>query len=273
MRRLALASLLALAACGGGGSSAPTPTYAVKMMARLAQIGPVPAEAGFNASIITPGAATTISDSVAQQASALADVALTIGPAKSLDFSSLQAYLQLAPANVKWVYLYDELYWTDSIQLGLGKSEIEAAASVVHQAGKLTAITVLPDVVMAAGFSVPAGLDVVVIDLYPAGRPTNLSCPGANPYTALLQCSVQRLRATGYAGQVWYAYEAFGDSAVPDLRSKLAQQRETIAAAPSLGITGLVSFGYYDDTHTNLLAPLYPGHGSDIDALVNCTDC
>jgi hypothetical protein len=278
MRVLLAIALLALVGCGGGGTSAPaTPVYQVKMMARLAHIGAVPAEPGFNASVMTPGAVTAIDDSVEQQASAPADVALTIGAAKSLDFSTLPAYLQAAAShsNVRWVYLYDELYWTGSVQLGLGADQVERAVGVIHAAGKLAAVSILPDVILAPGFELLPGLDVIVVDVYPAARPNAsfANCPGNNPYSAALACSVHRLRALGYTGQIWYAYEAFGDVDVPDLASKLTQQRQTIAAAPALGVSGLVAFGFYDDTHTNLLPPLYPGHGSPIEPLVDCSKC
>lgn len=274
-------SLMVLASCGGGGSSdVAASSYQVKTMLRLGHHGPVPDTPGFNSSIITSADSQSVADFVAQQASAKGLVVLSVGSAKSTDFSQLGQYLAAGTShpNVRWVYLYDELFWNgSSVQIGLDEAPVLVASKQVHAAGLQTAVSILPDVILDPNFKVSDinAFDVIAIDVYPSIRPTLwfANCTGANPYTATLACSVKRLRDLGYSGQIWYIYQAFGDSADMNLKSELAQQNETIAAAPKLGITGLVSFGYYDDSHTNLAAPLYPGSGSDISSLVSCTGC
>jgi hypothetical protein len=277
VKHFILLAALLLAACGGGGSSAPAvPGYAVKMMTRLAFSGPVPADPGFNASAIGPRQWADVPASVAQQAAAPVDALLLIGPRG--DLSGLPAYLAEAakyPGRFPWVYLYDELGWEGgAVALGARWSDVEAAAATVHAAGLQAAVSILPDVILAPGFTPPAGLDVIAVDVYPSGRGTPTIPPGcatsANPYTDLLACSVQRLRAAGFHGQVWYIYEAFGNSAEPDLAAKLLQQRQTIAAGPALGVSGLVAYGYIADPAA-LPPPLYQGKSSPIDALVNCS--
>jgi hypothetical protein len=275
VKRLILLAALLLTACGGGGSSSPAvPAYSVRMMTRLAFSGPVPADHGFNASAIGPMQWSDVAANVAQQAASPADLMLLIGARG--DLSQLSAYLTEAVKypRFRWVYLYDELGWEgDQIALGAHWGDVEAAADMVHAAGLQTAVSILPDVILAPGFAPPFGVDVIGVDVYPSGRGTPTIPAGcatsANPYTDLLACSVQRLRADGFKGQVWYIYEAFGNSVEPDLAAKLAKQRETIAAAPALGVSGLVAYGYIASPAA-LPPPLYQGQGSPIDSLVNC---
>lgn len=238
------------------------------MVLRLAHTGDVPAEEGFNASIITPSEVGVAS--VEQQATFPGDVALTIGAAKQVSFPDLADYLQRAYShpNIKWVYLYDELGWEDG-QFDFKKyKELIAPAGQIQAAGLKVAVTILPEVVLDSAFELDfTAFDVIALDVYPSlGIDWNAgSHLSDNKVINALCNSIAKLRAMGFTGDIWYVYQAFGNHADPDLVANMKLQKEALAVAPSLGVTGLVAFGLYDETHTNLPDPLYQGKGSDIE--------
>lgn len=263
---------LGLAACGGAGGSQSD--YATKL---IVQSSPQQANgAGFNASAVFPELPELdAAKGVAQQLLAPGAVDVTLYPStKGGNFQALPGYLQEAAKHAdraRWVYVYDELFWESGrIAIGAHEPEIVAAAHQVQQAGLKSSISILPEVILTPGFALqdPAAFDVIMIDAYPSLRFTaDLSGCNftGNTNTQLLHCSVQKLRDAGFKGEVWYIYQAFGDSQDADLVAKLQQQRETIALAPSFGVTGLVSFGFYMKPNPG---PLYAGEGSPIASLV-----
>lgn len=290
-----LVSTAVLSACGGAGPPGPvaganpqirvqvapdqSAAYAYKVVVRLAQDQPVPGYRDFNGSVVTPAAALSPAESVAFQATAPMHVAVTIGSAKSTDYSNLPQFLSAAAnyPNVKGVYLYDELFLDRHGNIAMGQDEqaVIAAADTVTQAGYASMVTITPRVVLDPAFALqqPNAFSVIGLNLYPSD---NHMWPPAcsyneNLYTTILYCAVQKLRGMGYTGQIWYVYQAFGRTDDPNQQRQLLEQQATIAQAPKLGITGLVAFGGFDPTHTNLLAPLYPGAGSVIQELVSCS--
>jgi hypothetical protein len=282
MRRLlAIALLLAVASCGGGASVSADPAYAEKMMVRLGADAPVPAEPGYTL-YGTTTVTNDVQQSVALQASAPGDVMLMLGwVTREQGFDAVPRYLEAARQhqNIRWAYLYDELFWENMVvSIGAHEADVIDAAAQAHAAGFKAAITIPPVVLMDPAFRLaqPNAFDVIGIDVYPAGRmaPLAAGCAtSSNPFTDLLACSVKRLRAAGYTGQIWFVFQAFNDTETPSLAAALAQQRETIAAAPALGVDGLVSFGYYDEHASMLTPPLIQGHGSPIQSLVECSTC
>lgn len=240
----------------------------VRMMLRLAHEGPVPDEPGFNASIITPSVQAV--ESIAQQASFPGDVAITIGRAKQTEFPLLDAYLEEAKKypNIKWVYLYDELGWEGN-KIDLEKyKEILEPARKIQAAGFKTAVTILPEVILTPGFTLDyKAFDVIAIDVYPSlGIDWTMGTKVSdNKVTNALANAIAALRAKGFTGEIWYVYQGFGIHTDPDLEKNMLLQRETMNAAGYMGATGLVCFGMYDDTGTNLPDPLFPGKASSIE--------
>lgn len=282
----ALVGMLAMivAACGGGAASAEypparSPSHFIRMMVRGSNIDPVP---GANSSVSFPDSTDPVA-STAQQAALPGDVVLTMVPFKDTAFLRLAEWITaaLSHPNVPWVYLYDELFWEGgTIKIGEGEQPVIAAAQRVHAAGLKTVVSIMPDVILDAAFALaqPNAFDVIAIDDYPSIRlhQTAPGCPSTSPNLAVrrMDCSVQKLRRMGYSGEVWYVYQAFGDSDDADLVSNLEQQREAIRIAPALGFTGLVAFGFFDTgTGASAIgAPLYPGKGTPIEPLVSCME-
>jgi hypothetical protein len=224
----------------------------------------------FNASASFP-AQSTPAQEVAQQAALPGDVILTMQPFRDARFLRLGEYLQAAKAypSIKWVYLYDEMYWTGSrVAIGEHDAAISAAAAQVRSADLKTAVTLMPDVVLHEQFHFDAAaFDVVLLDPYPQAPTglTNTCVFNENSQTTLLACAVQKLRAHGYAGEIWYVYQGFWLEE-SDVEDKLRRQRETIRDAPALGITGLVAFGLFPGAH--MRPPLTPGIGSPYESLL-----
>lgn len=247
------------------------------MMVRFAHVGDVPPDTGYNAYSITtdytnPAAAT------AQQATAPGLVMLTVGPHQDTTFTYLAGHLAAAASypNIQWVYVYDEFGWNgSSIDVVTGYAAIVAASAQVRAAGLLSAITCLPEVIVSSAFAAsvdPNQFDVIGVDIYPslgAGWDMNGRTYNSSRTQTALKCSVDALRDLGFTGQIWYVYQAFGVTTDTALIAHLSEQVETIRLATSLGAQGLVSYGLYDDTGTNLTAPLYAGSGTGIEQYVH----
>jgi hypothetical protein len=277
-----------LAGCAGGEGSrfqpmraqetvhTPVQIFPVQMMARLGDSGPIEMDPGFNASVVTTGL-QGIAASVRAQAAAPADVALTFRYAKQVgEYDHLGEYwaeVRRHP-NIKWVYMYDEMFWEGGqIRIGYNEEAITKASRLVQSVGLKTAVSVLPQVVLDPNFAFGDinVFDVIAVVVYPSLGIDWRAGPDPidpNLYFAVLFESVRKLREMGYRGEVWYVFQAFG---VPDdarLTEHLELQREALARAPAIGVSGAVSFGFYDDRHTNLPNGFYPGKGTDFEPLV-----
>jgi hypothetical protein len=275
-RGLMLAAAVALASCGGGGSdSSPTAAYPVRALVN--QTASVVAAPQFNVSFFWPDAGTADpAASVALQASYPGDVGIVTPNTKANGFADFDQWVAAASAhsNVKYFYVYDEVFWKGNvIAIGADEEGINAAARAAHAAGYLSTVTIMPNVVLAPDFKLqaPNDLDVIALDLYPQlvlDTSTHGCAYDANPYTTMLYCSVQKLRAQGYTGQIWYVPQAFEVTTQDHAQflAQLKQQQETIAIAPSFGVTGIAPYGLYWTTG----APFKQGADSDFESMVDC---
>ncbi len=124
----------------------------------------------------------------------------------------------------------------------------------------------------------PGAFDAILIVNYPSiyiNQDAGGCVMSVNVLTNLLACSIAKLKAIGFTGEIGYVYQCCGispngtpliDTLAASLLDDLKTQRETIAAAPALGVTWLVCFGLYP--WDRLTAPLYSGKGTPIEALV-----
>ena len=241
--------------------------------------GQIAAEPTYNASIQF-SVETDPAKSVAEQSRLPGKVVLTTGPTHTAGFADFSSYLQEAVKypNIQYIYLYDELFWTGS-RIAIGKDETEtlAAAQRSRAAGLKTMVTILPYVVLDPTFALADSnaFDVITLNPYPSmawsGNFLGNCSYNENLQTNLLYCSVQKLRSTGFKGEIWYVYQAFGmnTKSIETLKTELAAQRDTIAAAPGFGVSGLVPFGLYLTADQIAKEPyLFQGQGSAIESLV-----
>lgn len=287
-RGIIFAPALALLGCGGAGRdvraaikqqeiNVALSIFPLQMMTRLAHgRRSITMDDGFNASIVTTGL-QDIQQSVRVQAAAPCDVALTLRSARDVaEYSHLGEYWAEARnhPNIKWVYLYDEMFWEHGrVEIGANERAITNAARLVRSVGLKSAVTILPEVILDSAFAFGEidVFDVITVDIYPSlgiGWQTGPYPLDPNPYYTMIDHSVRKLRDMGYAGEIWYVFQAFGDSSDRDLMTRLQLQREALGRAPSLGVTGAVSFGLYDESGTNLAYPLYQGKGTALEPLV-----
>lgn len=173
---------------------------------------------------------------------------LTVVPGQAVQHTSngdmlVGPYRDLAAlpsSGGKWVYVYDELFWKDTHP----EQEVVDAALALQAKGLLTAVSILPEIVLSPEFKLlnPNAYNVIGIDIYPSlGIDWNTQgCKyNDNLYTTMLKCSIDKLRTMGFTGEIWYIYQDFQ---LDDKR--LVLQKETIAAAPGLGATGLVAYRF-----------------------------
>lgn len=248
---------------------AGAPTWpALKMMVRFAHSGNVPAESGFNASAITPDVQDVAH--IANQASFPGDVMMTIGAYQQSVFPNLGTYLSTAASypNIKWVYLCDELGYSNGVYMPNMWQDFLTPAAQIQAAGLKTAVTIIPECIMKSDFSLGdfSHFDVIGVDCYPTGGIDLrvFSCVDKNPYLNQIKNCVTKLRNMGFTKDIWYVYESFGHYGDPDVVGKMILQKYALTQAVSLGITGMVSYGYYDVTGTNLASPLHAGSISPI---------
>lgn len=299
---LVLAALI-LTACGGRAAAGP---FWV-----LAQPSDrVVVEQGY-ASQIQPIVESDPVRSVARQASLGGNVILWIGGRSDEVVRNFPALIAEAVkyANFTHVYLYDELFWnggTFQIEIGLHEDLVLQGARIAHAAGLKTVVTILPDVILDPRFALRDinALDAISIDVYPSIRISNdlhgCAVPG-NLYEQLLACSVQKLRALGFRGQIGYIYQAFGVhtigaqktmaarraalglpvvvspraklTAAPaseqDMASMLMLQRHAIDNAAALGADAVMPWGLYLGGPEIEREPfLYPLAGTGLEYLV-----
>ena len=87
---------------------------------------------------------------------------------------------------------------------------INLATTLAHAAGLKTAITIAPMVILDPGFILP-NIDVIGIDPYYVTAQSAGDCQmSANPTANLWKCSVARLRAKGFTGQLVFVGAGFG---------------------------------------------------------------
>lgn len=292
---LAAALAVCLTACGGGGSaSAPvasaapvevTPTPAQrtpKPMARVLINQGVAAaqnDPDFDVSFFLPELAgdPSVQAQVAAQVAYRGSVGILTSPGtKSAGFDNFAAYVDAAKQypNAIYAYGYDEVGWKNGvIDITADAAGILTASQYTHAAGMKFAVTMMPNVVLDPNFALahPDEYDVIALDLYPGGllNQNTYGCSyNDNPYTTMLYCSIKKLREAGYQGEIWYIYQGFGLKAVDPLvqTQQLTQQRETILAAASLGVTGIGPYGLYWSLTGS--EPYYQGAGTAIEALV-----
>lgn len=260
--------VIALTACGGGGD------YDHRMTSVL---GTYSQERGFDSMTSPP--AYDAQESISAQLQGDGDIAIQIPPARDGNFRPYLSHLVEATKHkdrIKWFYVKDEMFYSPvhGVQIGQFEDEITEAALTVKWYGLKSAVSMLPDVILSPAFKMKNinAFDVIAIDVYPSNITSNLGCDPVtnNPGSNLLYCSYQKLRALGFTGEVWYIYQAFGNPYDSKLREHLEQQRETIKDAPSIGVTGLVSFGL--DMPATYEAPLYGLKGTNLENLVTCSD-
>lgn len=280
IRLIMLLYTLLVSACGGGGASAPQSSSRppVKM---IVQNG-TQAMPGFNASANFPRDDADPAASAAEQARAPGDVILIMAPIRDTAFTQLDAWLAAARQHpsIRWVYVFDEMCWYGNLDGCQHADEISAAARRVRAAGLQSVVSIDTGIILSPAFEkVDLGaFDVILVVDYPDAY-INQDARGCalsvNRLTNLLACSITKLRAKGFAGEVGYVYQAFGiapdgtpltDQLAAALEADLKAQRETIAAAPALGATWIVAFGLFP--YENLTAPLYAGKGTAIEPLV-----
>ena len=279
--RISIAILVAflLVACGGGGSSTPAPTAAALQKGLIQPSDRVVPSTGYDLQIrplTEPDPAT----SVLAQSKLPGTVILWVGVTKQTGFATFPAFVAQAAKypNIRYAYLYDEVFWTGATAIGLDEPAILQAAAVAHQTNLKTVVTILPDVILDAAFKMVDvnAFDLIAIDVYPLSRPHDAGQLGAckygdggNLYSSLFYCAALKLRAQGFRGEIWYMPEGFGLHSVSDadLLDKLTLQRATIDQAAALGAAGVIPFGFYmglDPTEPDL----YQLAGTPFESLV-----
>lgn len=220
---------------------------------------------------------------VYRQAQLGANVVLWLGKDKTkTTLERAPRLMQLAKQhhNIKWVYLYDELFLDKDAGIAIGQHEDEVlqGADMAHAAGLSTIVTILPDVILSDSFKLKNinAFDGISIDVYPSIRLTVPDLKGCsarlNSYTAdLFYCSVRKLRNLGFTGKIGLLYQGFALNTLPnDLTIKhLMDQRVMIDNAEALGAFIVSPWGLYLGA-TEIAAEPYlkPLGGSELEALV-----
>jgi len=219
-------------------------------------------------------------DSVARQATLEGKVILWVGTPSATSVGNLPTLISEAAKypNIKYVYLYDELFWDKKTTvIGLHESEVLEGARLAHAAGPKTLVTILPDVILSPRFALRDinAFDGIAVDVYPSIRPTRPDLQGCrfsdNDLENLLYCSIRKLRAMGFAGEIGYIYQAFGLHSMSDdaLRQHLLLQRTAINDAKAMGVSAVMPFGMYLGTGELKREPdLYPLGGTQFESLV-----
>ncbi len=190
--------------------------------------------------------------SAAYQNTQTGDIIAWPGRIRDLGFGGYTAFLAEVAKypRMKYIYVYDELGWKGGEYNMEDQTAALAASTQARAQGLQTVVCYAPLTILDPRFTlgIPNGFDVIVVDLYPnIPPPFTVPAVTANPYTNWMIAIIAKLRALGFTGEIWYAYQAFdvvGNDPVW-FNAQLALQRETILAAESLGISGISPFGMY----------------------------
>jgi len=215
MKALALAITLFVSACGGQVAAKPL-NICLQPSDRIAQT------AGCD-STIQPVIAydENVTDFVNRQMQQPGNVMLWIGKE---DWSHLPGWRNrnfvavlaaaapyIAAGKVTHVYVADEINLCPTGPChGRDDALVNAATTLAHAAGLKTTATITPNVILSDGFVLP-NVDVIGIDPYYVTNQSAGTCyMSANPTLNLWKCSVAKLRAKGFAGQLVFVGAGFG---------------------------------------------------------------
>lgn len=196
---------------------------------------------------------------VARQSSLGGEVVLWLGKDKTKSqVERAPKLMQIAQSfkNIKYVYLYDEMFWDKDkgFVIGQYEEEILYGAKVAHDNGLKTIVTILPDVILHPDFKLKDinAFDGISIDVYPSIRPSRPSLgsctSGLNNYMSdFFYCSVQKLRGMGFKGEVGLIYQAFALNNIPyeTTIKHLQEQRVLIDNASKLGAFAIAPWGMW----------------------------
>lgn len=246
---IALLAALSLTSCGGNGD----PNMPVEP---LTPVSPVITA---QSRVFIPGDAyymTVVSGSRIQTTTD--GRVMEVFPYRDISAPTVANYLTYGQQDgATWQYIYDEMFWAPpNITIGANEAAINSVAAQMRAAGFKPAVTILPGVIMSAGFALasPNSYDSIAIDLYPSnflaenpGLQATYSDALPNKYISLLTDCVAKLRAVGFTGDIWYIYQdenansaSFGPTAWTPTMKQL--QYDAIKWAPYNGIVGLVSY-------------------------------
>lgn len=225
-----------------------------------------------------------VHQSVAEQSKQPGDIVLWTGDTKDEGFENFKAFIDEACqyAGIRYVHVYKEMFWENPgfLALGARESQIASAANYAKVKGLEPIISLMPDVILNPDFSlkrINVYSAILIID-YPSINPTIrlndmvVACSySKNLTTNLLYLSVQKLRALGFVGEVWYIFQAFGLSTLTSdvLTRDFLQQCETIEDAKNIGVTLVIPYGLYlGDSDLEANPALFQGKGTIYEALI-----
>lgn len=212
--------------------------------------------AACDASILTSNNTDPVAN-VAQQASVPGSMILWVGKKQnwSQTVAQFPTYITESKkygSKFEWVYLYDEIGWCDTGLCWFDHEDtVLQGAAHARANGLKTLVTILPDVILDPRFALKNinSYDGISIDVYPSIRPTQPNFGACrfsyNELENLFYCSVQKLRALGFTGQVGYIFQGIGIRGEShEVRTAyLIKQRQAINNASVMGATAVMSFG------------------------------
>lgn len=252
--RLCAAGLVLLAGCGGGADTA----HAAPQKVFVQPSDRLVSAAGYDTQIQPTPAGAPLPDvaaDVLRQSRLGQDVILWIGGKTAEVAQRFPALINEAKKypNIRSVYLMDEMLWNGSaVEMGLHEAEVLQGARTARAAGLKTVISMLPEVVLHPDFKLQDinAYSVIGLDVYPSIRVDNntYGCRYSdNLLENLLRCSIDKLRAVGFTGQIGYLYQAFALNTLPVATSEahMALQRPVIDWAPAYGVSVIVPWGIF----------------------------
>ena len=238
----------------------------------------VTGETGFDLSILQCADGLIYTTNVYRQSQQTGKLILIGDRPQSHGFDSWQNFVNESRkyANFTHAYVYDELFWTGTgINIGWQEAGVNQSAAVARAAGLKTVVTIIPDIVLSAGFAMTSvnSFDIISLDLYPSLMltPAYGGAYSTNGYKQKLYSAMQKLRGMGFVGEFWYIYQAFALHSDPDTitQTYLNQQRDVVNSALAMGIAGIVPWGLYMSAEQIAAEPnLYPLHGTQWESYV-----
>lgn len=221
--------------------------------------------------------------SVALQASIPGPVVLWPGHRRDLktavaSFPALISEASKYPEKFPYVAIYDEPGWCPTGLCYFDDEDLVLQGiALAHASGIKVIVTILPDVILDPRFGLKDinAFDGIAIDVYPSIRPTVPDfgrCKWNDNHLAnLFYCSAQKLRASGFTGQIGYMAQGFGlkgDTHAHRLQY-LTEQRYVMDNASAMGADAQMIFGCRLGVDELRLEPdLVPLCGTEYEGLV-----